>query len=753
MSENEIKDKVNSFTNLPKLDNSAIISASVNDINKFKISEDAKNVINDLNEFNKKIWNDLISVSDEWKLLWNDIFAIRMKEKWINNLIDLQCKLDFVKVVVNDIKKIDTTSLKARNESLKDESDKELKKELNNKYPNESEKIEKYFHNREIIQKYSWYIHYDVKLWDEYLKNWKYSLDEAIKIISSNLNWYNYYEIVKIKELYKLGENDLEKIITDINNNPKTDDSSKITNVHYLKESFSNKSLNLDLIDDVTIFSTLREEVRNYVVNNKFSNNDSIKWERDFSKIIVKSDSYEMWMLLNARLEKEIIDNKITEEKQKNDYKSNYFKDLSEFLKKNPNHRKIFLNSIESNIDDKNSTYNNNSKFDIRCAMWDNCKFMSETIKENRKEEMNYRLDIIKEKFSSLYNEEWIKQLLILWEEKLKWSDCMLDYIKIIKEFDKKAIENNWTNEKREKDEKWKIIPVTPSNISKILISVLETEINSEEKKLESLRKKIWKEVKELHKMSDDEIKKLSENKWMIQEWNDIINLKKSIKRKEKQINTTNTFASLASKQQDFLLNNLDELKKDWKLLETLNNFDKSNQESIKFDLQKNNQDLNINYLANWWAEIKFWNIQLELDSKELMIIWNDKEKLAKYIDFKSSLDELWLWFIWKDRNILFQNIETKNSWNSINMLDNDVIWEQEFINILDYIAWEILPEKKDDFKSYKLEDFKKTFKEIKNNTKDKNTNSWIDYNNALKTIFKEKWLFEEWTFTLKRKI
>jgi predicted nucleic acid-binding OB-fold protein len=74
-------------------------------------------------------------------------------------------------------------------------------------------------------------------------------------------------------------------------------------------------------------------------------------------------------MLLNARLEKEIIDNKITEEKQKNDYKSNYFKDLSEFLKKNPNHRKIFLNSIESNIDDKNSTYNNNSKFDIRCAM------------------------------------------------------------------------------------------------------------------------------------------------------------------------------------------------------------------------------------------------------------------------------------------------------------------------------------------------------------------------------------------------
>jgi hypothetical protein len=31
---------------------------------------------------------------------------------------------------------------------------------------------------------------------------------------------------------------------------------------------------------------------------------------------------------------------------------------------------------------------------------------MSETIKENRKEEMNYRLDIIKEKFSSLYNEK-----------------------------------------------------------------------------------------------------------------------------------------------------------------------------------------------------------------------------------------------------------------------------------------------------------------------------------------------------------
>jgi hypothetical protein len=77
--------------------------------------------------------------------------------------------------------------------------------------------------------------------------------------------------------LYKLGENDLEKIIIDINNNPETDAYSKNNNVHYLKESFSNKSLNLDLIDDVTIFSTLREEVRNYVVHNKFSNNDSIK--------------------------------------------------------------------------------------------------------------------------------------------------------------------------------------------------------------------------------------------------------------------------------------------------------------------------------------------------------------------------------------------------------------------------------------------------------------------------------------------
>lgn len=718
---------------------------SVNDVNKFKISEDTKKVINDLNEFNKKIWNDLISVSDEWKLLWNDLFSIRMQQEWINNLKDLQCKLDFVKVVVNDIKKIDTTSLKARNESLKDESDKELKKELNNKYPNESEKIEKYFHNREIIQKYSWYIHYDVKLWDEYLKNWKYNLDEAIKIISSNLNWYNYYEIVKIKELYKLGENDLEKIITDINNNPKTDDSSKITNVHYLKESFSNKSLNLDLIEDVTIFATLREEVRNYVVHNKFSNNDSIKWERDFSKIIVKSDSYEMWMLLNARLEKEIIDNKITEEKQKNDYKSNYFKDLSEFLKKNPNHRKIFLNSIESNIDDKNSTYNNNSKFDIRCAMWDNCKFMSETIKENRKEEMNYRLDIIKEKFSSLYNEEWIKQLLILWEEKLKWSDCMLDYIKIIKEFDKKAIENNLTNEKREKDGKWKIIPVTPSNIWEIMKSVLDTEVINTHKEL---AKSLGVSLNEIVKMNNEQIICKATEKWCSkEEIKDIQNKLNSLDKKNKQINTLNVFTSLDSKQQDFLLNNLDELKKDWKLLETLNNFDKSNQETLKSDLQKNNPNTIISDLSNWWAQIKVWNTEFDLDSKELSIIWNDSEKLSKFVDFKSNLDEIWLWFVWKDRNILFQNIKNKKWENSIDMLDNNVIWEQEFKNLLDYLADEIKLPKKEN-----LEEFKQDFLKIKN---DRNFNdkdySWIDENKIFLEIFRENWLLVEWTNSIKK--
>lgn len=748
MSENNFNNKIFDFN---KWSNSNFICTpnqemSVNNVDDLNIWKDTKKIIHDLNEFNKKINSDLISISGEWELIWNDTASNALKSKWVDNVYKIWSKLSLVESILKGLEKNKSEILKW-SEETKLLAENKLKEDLEIILANEpEEKVEKYFAYREIIKNYSWYINYDVNLWDKLLKDWKENLDTVIQMIKSNLNWYNYFEIVKIKELYKLDEKDLEKIIIDINNNPKMDDSSKITNVHYLKESFSNKSLNLDLIEDVTIFSTLREEVRNYVVHNKFSNNDSIKWERDFSKIIVKSDSYEMWMLLNARLEKEIIDNKeLDNEDKKNDYKWKYFKDLSEFLKKNPNHRKLFLSSLESNIDDENTKYNEKSAYGLKSAMWDNCKLMSETIKENRKEEMNYRLDIIKEKFSSLYNEEWIKQLLILWEEKLKWSDCMLDYIKIIKEFDKKAIENNWTNEKREKDEKWKIIPVTPGNIWEIMKSVLDTEVINTHKEI---AKSLGVSLNELVKMNNEQIICKANEKWCSkEEINDIQNKLNSLDKKKKQINTLNTFVSLDSKQQDFLLNNLDKLKKDWKLLETLNNFDKSNQESIKSDLQKNNPNTIINDLSNWWAQIKVWNTEFDLDSKELSIIWNDSEKLSKFVDFKSSLDEMWLWFVWKDRNILFQNIKNKKWENSIDMLDNNVIWEQEFKNLLDYLADEIKLPKKEN-----LEEFKQDFLKIKN---DRNFNdkdySWIDENKIFLEIFRENWLLVEWTNSIKK--
>lgn len=486
--------------------------------------------------------------------------------------------------------------------------------------------------------------------------------------------------------------------------------------------------------------------------NSKLDKN-IVDTHRNFSKIIRKGiDPFRMWSELNSNLRKEQDTNNTDDNKQ---IQADYFADLTKYLKENDVARSIFLEKAEiNNPADKDIGF----KDGLKIWLWF-CDYLSELLWELRIKEMKRKIDKMLDKAKPLYNEEWLKQLELKIIEKVKkdWKDCVIDYVKFLVDFDKEAIEKWWTNKLRKTDEKThKVIPLNEKQVWANLLEILKSEVDENRSELTELLLKYNLSNLDLSGKTDEETTKILKDKWVIDEdINKVLSLNFKNTKNSKQIIVLEKFNSLSSENQSKFLNNFEELKKEWKdpseAIQMLDTYVQKNNEEIKQSILKSYPDAIVNSSSNWWAEIKVWNTIMDLSSKELNIIWWNKEKLEKFIEFKSSLDDLGLWFLWKDREILFQNIKNKKWENSINMLDNNVVWEQEFKNILDYIAWKLNIPKKENLDDFKNE-FKNSLKSdfLKVNWKEyKSSWIWNVFETALTWYVDwEEWkLIINWTF------
>lgn len=443
---------------------------------------------------------------------------------------------------------------------------------------------------------------------------------------------------------------------------------------------------------------------------------------------------------------------------------------------------------------DGDTVYNVENFIDLAYLLWKTLKVDTKGLYEKFKAEKEESINNLKEENLNIFDSKTIKDIKFILKEWYKewevcWSsdkkDNTMSKIQIILKLDK--VKEYLNNQKIQEDKKSKaIMNLLFDSINQAKIETIDT-INSVlyKKENEKLKDSLWKYIikhwdtkkdifdtdrvireldDEFYNQENDKDLKNKKTKSQLLEsklkaiWLDklskedyskikeqfstLLNLEKDKEKLEQIKSNPERFQNFS----DFVNWKID-INEYEKISKEIDIKDKSNQETLKSDLQKNNPNTIISDLANWWAQIKVWNTEFDLDSKELSIIWNDSEKLSKFVDFKSNLDEMWLWFVWKDRNILFQNIKNKKWENSIDMLDNNVIWEQEFKNLLDYLADEIKLPKKEN-----LEEFKQDFLKIKN---DRNFNdkdySWIDENKIFLEIFRENWLLVEWTNSIKK--
>lgn len=562
-----------------------------------------------------------------------------------------------------------------------------------------------------------------------------------------SINDFHTSKIKKIIREFDLSDAEVNEIIQSryIKGILLNDNFPKYSKVNENSNFFSNEYVK----EDVSILRDIGASLlRNS--NSKLDEN-IVNTPRNFSKIIRKGvDPLRMWSELSSNLRKERDANNKDDRKQ---IKDDYFADLTKYLKENDVARSIFLEKAEiNNPADKDIGF----KDGLKIWLW-HCDYLSELLWELRIKEMKRKIDKMLDKAKSLYNEEWLKQLELKIIDKVKkdWKDCVIDYVKFLVDFDKEAIEKWWTNKLRNTDEKThKVIPLNEKQVWANLLEILKSEVDENRSELTELLLKYNLSNLDLSGKTDEETTKILKDKWVIDEdINKVLSLNFKNTKNSKQIIVLEKFNSLSSENQSKFLNNFEELKKEWKdpseAIQMLDTYVQKNNEEIKQSILKSYPDAIVNSSSNWWAEIKVWNTIIDLSSKELNIIWWNKEKLEKFIEFKSSLDDLGLWFLWKDREILFQNIKNKKWENSINMLDNNVVWEQEFKNILDYISLKLnIPRKEN------LEEFKQDFLKIKNDRNFNNKDySWIDENEIFIKIFRENWLLVEWTNYIKKEL
>lgn len=703
-----------------------------------------EDLIKQLSELEKQIWWDWIIW--DWDSILDEHYEKDLKtviEDW-NLLSDKILMLKSILEIFNknkERKKYDNANFKR----IKEETIKKDKIEnvLLDKFPWKKEEINSFMNARDdmknVLHDNEWLINFDLNqslLW--IIERWT-DINESTEIINNAINSYRADEIKKIVSQFKLTPDIINNIIN----------SNKLIKWEF--SIFSNETMknwsfffNNSTWKETSYLKELLDEIKKHVLLNNLNKN-KISKKRNFSEIIKdETDSYTMWLEFKANLEKEVNPNS-------KETKDSYFKSLNEFLVNNHKTRSIFLSKTEVE-----NAKNIDSAMWLKRWLWE-CEHTKELLWKLRVKEMESKADKMLDKAKDLYNEEWLKQLKLRIIEKVKadWKECVLDYIKFFTEFDKEAIQNKWINEeKHPKDKEWKIRNLENKEVWEMLEWILKAEVDELASKLIVILSKHNLQSYKFDWKDEDIIRKELLEKWLNNEEIDeiIILLNKSNKIK-KQIVVMTKFNSLSSENQTKFLSDFENAKKEWKepseAIKILDTYVQKNSEEAKQNILKSYPEAIVNLSSNWWAEIKVWKTEIDLNFKEFQEIWNNPEKIKKLVEFKESLDDLWLWFLWKDRTVLFQNIKNKKGENSINMLDDDLIWEQEFKNILDYVAYKIdIPRKEN------LQELKNDFLKIKN----ERLFNKIDYSKfgndkVFLEIFKNKWLFEKNTETLRREI
>lgn len=584
-----------------------------------------------------------------------------------------------------------------------------------------------------------------------------WSINDVIIYVEESRTNYKISKIKKIIKEFNLSDEEVNNEVSNLYNIIWSDDFPKYSKANVDNGSFFKNKYTIEkeeVLDE--IFKSLY-----WKAQSKFDENtiNIINKKRNFAEIIKKDiDPLRMWLELQCNLDielKEINQNNLTKDdvNKIRETKDNYFVALTKYLKEDDRARSIFLEKAEINNPSDNDIW---FKDWLKIWLWD-CDHLKNLLWEIRVVEMWRKVDKMIEKAKSLYNDEGLIQLKAKIIEKVKtdWKECVLDYVKFFVDFDKEAIEKWWANKLRKVDEKTnKIIPLNEKQVWIDLLEILRSDVDEYRNKLLNLLLKYNLESLDLKWKTDEDITKILKNKWVInKDINEILDLNSKINKTNSQVVVMTKFNSLSSENQTKFLSDFENAKKEWKepseAIKILDTYVQKNSEEVKQNILKSYPDAIISPSSNWWAEIKLWNTIIDLNSKELNIIWWNKEKLEKFIDFKKSLDDLGLWFLWKDREVLFQNIKNQKWENSINMLDDNVIWDQEFKNILDYIADKIDIPKKEN-----LDEFKQDFLKIKSERLfNKIDYSKFDNDRVFSEIFRDKLLFEKNTETLRREI
>ncbi len=334
-----------------------------------------------------------------------------------------------------------------------------------------------------------------------------------------------------------------------------------------------------------------------------------------------------------------------------------------------------------------------------------------------------------------------------------------------------KSLKNFWKNisdafEKKEKKTVWKkdklkdwndvnwrrnILPKAKWKLKNIEKEISNTDKKSkkyqmllkEKRKLENIITKANSIIKE-HNAS----KKLNEALWKKDD-SIIYKIDKESENISKQTLTEN---KNRAKEPSDKSDKQEKANKPWNNRSEKKEKSKWNDENISYKAIKDDSGKVMQYNWKIWekrisisiSELKWDEIQ-ELEELKVSNHKEYKNRVRKLIAFKSFLEDAWLDFMWEYRANLKQKLS-----QSDNFFDyKDWLSTKEELEILNFVSHKIWLNKKES-----LIDFKNEFEDIKN----KRLFNWKNYSSydndkVFMQIFKDKWLFTEWTNNIKESV
>ncbi len=557
-----------------------------------------------------------------------------------------------------------------------------------------------------LIENYLYAIDYmNDSLWSWWFLDYQNMLNEQIDEIN-NSKWIINFEKLT-KNIENITKNQLEIniniLIKDNNinyyNNRLDKNKKEFIQIKDNKINYDNYNYKDKSTDDLILYlNLLNIHLKNHIAKKEINQIDWIdlkNMDNNFKKIITKDkDPKTIWLALKWLLNKRSHYG----EKNKNKYWNvKFFKELTKFLKDNPEQRSIFLQKSEITESNEN---NDKNKFWLKEWLHE-CTLLSALLKEIRTIQMESKKNEILELSKELYNEKWQKQLKSAIEKEMEknWDDCVLNYIKFFQTFDKKAFKNNLFAKDRKKD------ILSNSEITDMMKGILEYKKSSIKEEIKSIKEKIQNEK--------DPIKKEELQK-------NLKKLESNLKKNNKESDNLETFSKTTEQNQKYILNNLERYKKAWMMQSVLDDIKEwKNIKEIEIKVQKAEKLLGIDSKIIWSSKEntistqnysfspETWTISLSenwieknitLTPAERLLIDQYKPKnpneenliLNNIVDFYKTLERIWLSKLWTIKDNLFKSIQNaKWIWFKI---DKDYLNENEikiFLNSILKSVWE----------------------------------------------------------------